>query len=139
MRLLVIHVFCSLDVFLFDNRKMEEIMRLFLKLTILFAVWSTPCSLSACVLTDTSSACREITIEEKIYVNVDQVSLTEDGIMVLLDTGELMETSSLGYDTQGLYVKFSRYECPRHVMWCNMCRGCEPTNLCAYRCKCRRY
>jgi len=113
---------------------MEEILRLSLKFAILLARSWFPVFSCTCEWNKRHEAKTE---ERKIYVRVDQVTLTEDGIIVLLDNGEDIVASTLGHDAQGLYVKSWKVECPYHDLDCGHCYGCYPTNRCAFRCKCR--
>lgn len=75
--------------------------------------------------------------EEKIYVNPEQIEITDQAILVWsLDGKPLALAKSLGLDEQGLYIKqLTRGPCGIHNRWCRTCGGCGVI-LCPMNCTC---
>lgn len=75
--------------------------------------------------------------EEKIYVNPEQIEITDQAILVWsLDGKPLTLAKSLGFDDQGLYIKqLVRVPCGIHNRWCKICGGCGVL-LCPMNCTC---
>lgn len=91
-------------------------------------------SIGWCSLDGESS---KITKEEKIYVNPEQIEITNHGIVAWLSKENHVFARILAFDDQGLYVVpvSERGPCGIHKRWCNTCGGCGVI-YCPMKCVC---
>ena len=82
-------------------------------------------------------------LDEKIYIDTDQICITEFGIIVLIDSQDIRVTS-IHFDEGGFFIETKEFDpnftaiCPNgHPQTCVPCGGCNRSNYhCPYRCKC---
>lgn len=78
--------------------------------------------------------------EDRIYVDPEQISISNDGLFVLTDAGR-ERIDQLNCDENGIYYVVNKIDkiidkCPNgHKIWCRRCGG-YVTRWCKFRCKC---
>lgn len=77
--------------------------------------------------------------KERIYVNPQQIEMTENAIIVWsLDGNDYILAKNIALDDKGLYIRpltNQRGPCGLHTQWCNRCKGCGVL-LCPMNCTC---
>jgi hypothetical protein len=75
-------------------------------------------------------------IEEKLYISIDQVILTKDGMFLMTEKGISLITQ-LNWDDNGYYLGKVEYKkCYNgHPQVCLDCHGCG-NKTCVWRCNC---
>ena len=78
-------------------------------------------------------------IDGRIYVDPNQVELTEKGIVAYDFEGDIIAVGlTLSYDEGGLYLQTifpQRGPCGIHHLWCKYCKGCGVI-YCPMKCEC---
>jgi hypothetical protein len=87
-----------------------------------------------------SIPCEFEIVENKIYIQPEQILITHEGIFVLIEGAQVL-VRQLNCDERGLFCFAEDLDkitdkCPNgHKIWCGRCGGCV-TRWCKFRCKC---
>lgn len=83
-----------------------------------------------------SSQCfSDIAIENKLYVNQQDITINENGIFLFLND-EMLRIKEIHSDEKGIFIPKMYVWCKKgHKTVCWMCEGCDVW-WCTFRCRC---